>query len=294
MRSLASPKHAKITIEKRRLTSLAEWVSHYPAKTLDGKVRRLRLDLLPVLAEWLTGNDGPGPRFNALENERFAFGGAHQMGSFGAYVAATARQHRFGAEWSAIESQIWERLDGPKSTVLFYLLVRGKGLFTDAPIDARESLQSLVAACAEQKLLPEPTLDQLRSLLDRALPRTRTEFLALKSYMYQCIQPVRIRQPEMKHEALEALIKAKPDYMSAVPGFSPPPPRTDQTTLPEEERWRGAVAKGSALSRLVDHSAFQEFQFLHLRTAADSCVADTPVSRRLPTRSPIKSEHDVI
>jgi integrase len=83
---------------------------------------------------------------------------------------------------------------------------------------------------------------------------------------YQCIQPVRIRQPELKADALKALMRAKPEYMKTPAGFNPPPPRTrTMIPLPEEQRWQNAVAKGTPLARLIDHSAFQQFQFLRLQ-----------------------------
>lgn len=100
---------------------------------------------------------------------------------------------------------------------------------------------------------------------NQVLPPTKTGFLALKSHLYQCIQPVRVRQPELKADALKALLAAKPDYMRALAGFNPPGPRKKGMIIfPEEERWRGAVRKGTPLARLIDHSAFQKFQFLRL------------------------------
>lgn len=263
VKRLAAPDRAILAIENRRLVSLDEWVTHYPGKTLDRRVRRLRLDLLPVLARWVVGQDGPGPRFTTLENERFAFRGPRAL-PFLAWVKASNRQHSFGKEWKDIEQHIWPFAQRPGYEDLFCLLVRGRELFTNAPVEGKLSFRYLVRSCIERRLLPALVLDQLASLADQVLPPAEAEFLTLKSYVYQCIQPVPIRHPEMRHEALSALISAKSEYMQTVPGFNPPEPRTDTMMIPEDERWRGAVEKGSPLARLIDASVFQEFHFIRV------------------------------
>lgn len=262
VRNLA--KRDLLTIEKRRLVSLPEWVQHYPDKTLDGAVRQLRQDLLPALADWLVGKASPGPKFTADENERFSFRG--RRGSHDSNLPEEFR-HRHSPEWKSLEPHIWNELRKAPNDHLFHLLVRGRQLFTSSRVQTTLSFRDVLKQCADEKLLPPEVLAQFASFADRVFPPTKAGFLALKSLLYQCIQPVRIRQPELKADALKALLRAKPDYMKALAGFNPPPPRkSTMIPLPEEQRWQHAVAKGTPLARLVDHSAFQQFQFLRLKS----------------------------
>ncbi len=263
VRNLASPKRGLISIEKRRLVSLQEWVTHYPDKTLDGAVRRLRLDLLPSLAEWLAGKHSPGPIFTPDENERFAFGG--KRGGHDSNLPEEFR-HRHSGDWKALEPHIWRELrTGPRDALL-HLLVRGRQLFTSSPVQTSLSFRNLLQQCADEKLLQPEVIAQFQSFADQVFPPTKIGFLAFKSLLYQCIQPVRIRQPELKADALKALIRAQPEYMKTLAGFNPPPPRSrTKLELPEEQRWQKAVAKGTPLARLIDHSAFQQFQFLSVK-----------------------------
>lgn len=263
VRNMASPKRGLLTVEKRRLVSLAEWVKHYPDKTLDGTVRQLRLDLLPHLADWLAGKRSPGPKFTPDENERFAFRG--RRGGHDSNLSEEFR-HRHSPEWKTLEPHIWQELRAAPNDTLFHLLVRGRQLFTSSRVQTALSFRDILKQCADEKLLPHAVLAQFQSFADRVFPPTKAGFLALKSLLYQSIQPVRIRQPELKADALKALVRAKPDYMKTVAGFNPPPPRTKgMFILPEDQRWQNAVAKGTPLARLVDHSAFQQFGFLRIK-----------------------------
>ena len=216
VKSLASTSQGhRLVIEKRKLVTLEEWVRHYPGKTLDKSVRQLRLDLLPTLADWLVRSDGPGPRFDAEENERFVLHG--ESTGYQGRVAAETRRAEFGAEWTALEAQLWPHLADESAEAVLYLLVRGRQLFTRSRVSAELSFGQLVERCVQQKLLPAPLLVQLRSLADRFLPPEKVGFLALKSHVYQCIMPVRIRQPDLKPAALKALLAAKPAYMKSIP-----------------------------------------------------------------------------
>ncbi len=261
VKSLASASQGhRLIVEKRKLGTLEEWVRHYPDKTHDKSVRQLRLDLLPTLATWMIRSDGPGPRFDTEENERFALHG--EIKGFRGEMVAEKRRSKFGAEWNALEAQLWPHLVGASAEDVLYLLVRGRQLFTRSEVSATLAFGQLVERCAHKELLPGPLLMQLRSLADRFVPPEKVSFLAVKSHVYQCIQPVRIRQPDLKPDALKVLLEAKPDYMKGVAGFTPPGPRGKGMPFPEEERWRNAVARGSALSRMIDHSSFQNFSFL--------------------------------
>lgn len=259
--SLASASQGhRLIIEKRKLVTLEEWVRHYPGKTHYKSVRQLRLDLLPTLAKWVARSDGPGPRFDAEENERFVLHGEKK--GYQGHAAAEIRRAEFGAQWNALEAQLWPHLGSDRAEDVLYLLVRGRQLFTQSPVSAKFSFDQLAERCVQQNLLPGPLLVQLRSLADRFLPPEKVGFLAVKSHVYQCIMPVRIRQPDLKPDALKALLAAKPAYMKSIPGFTAPDTQTKGFIFPEEQRWGNAVADNSPLARLIDNSSFQKFSFL--------------------------------
>ena len=163
-----------------------------------------------------------------------------------------------------LESELWPHLTGKEAEDVLSLLVRGRQLFTTSKLSAKVSFRQLIESCDRRKLLPRPTLLKLTSLADRFLPPGKGGFLALKSYIYQCIMPVQIRQPDLKPDALKELLRAKPTYMKTIPGFTPPLPRSRGFTFPERDRWRNAVAKSSPLAHLIDHSSFQKFSFLRV------------------------------
>lgn len=253
-------KRGHLTIESRPLGTLREWTRHYPGKTYRGQIRQCRLELLPVLADWVRSDEGPRPLYSADENERFYARG--EGGSLAQRLDAMDRGAAFAPEWRLLEPRLREHYAASGSDSLFYLITRGKQLFAGAQVQTRFSLGELIDRCAKENILPDSALVQLRSIADRFLPPEKAGALELKSFIYRFITSVIHGHPDLKPEALDALYKARSDYLRAIPGFNPPRERKNDRFWLDEMRWLGAVEKRSTLARLIDQTTFQRFRFL--------------------------------
>jgi hypothetical protein len=258
-------KRGYLTVQVRPLATLQEWVTHYPCKTYRREIRQMRLDLLPVLVEWIRSDEGPRPLYSADENERFYARG--EGGSLNKRLRGEDRGVVFSAEWKALEPQLRRLLAQTDSDALFYLIARGKLLFTGAHIQTRASFGEMIDRCAEENVLPVPLEVQLRSLASRFLPPEQAGSLELKSVIYRFITSVIHGHPDLKPEALEALYKKRPDYLKAIAGFKPPEERKVRGFFVGKPQPGGSFEKGSPLARLIDQTTFQKFRFLSLSAA---------------------------
>jgi len=272
-------KRGNLTIETRPLANLQEWVTHYPGKTHRHEIRQLRLDLLPVLVEWIRSDEGPRPLYSADENERFHARG--EGGSLAKRLDGKDLGIAFASEWKTLEPQLRQLLAHTDSDALFYLIARGKHLFTQAHIQTRVSFGEMIDRCAKEKVLPPPLLAQLRSLAGRFLPLEKAAALELKSIIYRFITSVIHGHPDLKPEAMEALYKMRPDYLKAVAGFKPPIERKGRGLWIGEPHLGGSYEKGSPLARLIDQTTFQKFKFLRLPEAG---AAGAPGHARQPQK----------
>lgn len=265
-RAVASlAKRGLVTVEKRALATVQEWLTLYPGKTHRRDVRQLRIDLLPILADWVRSDEGPGPLFSADENERF-FARA-EGGPLSARIGLRKKDRGvvFASRWRQIEPHLRALLAQSDSDDLFYLIARGKYLFTRAPIETRSSFGQLVDRCAANRVIPEALLADLNALRLDFIPEETVGALELKSVIYRFITSVVHRHPDLKSEALEALYKARPDYLKTVPGFRPPMDRKGRRAiLLDPMRGGPSYEKGSVLARLIDQTTFHKFHFLSL------------------------------
>lgn len=252
-----------LRVERRKLVTIQEWLAHYPGKTYRRDVRRVRIDLLPVLANWVRGQEGPGPLFNADANERFFARAEGADDSL--YHRNFDRGAHLASRWKALEPELRKLLAHCASENLFLLIARGKNMFTGTRVETRVSFGELIDLCADEKILPEPIHAELESIRRDFIPPDVIGALKLKSVIYQFITSVIHRHPELKAEALRALYQAKPDYMRALPGYKPPTePVMGRGLWIPGQTWGGFVEPRSALSRLIDQTTFQSFQFLAL------------------------------
>ncbi len=260
-------KRGLLNVEKRALATVQEWLSHYPGKTHRRAVRQLRVDLLPVLAEWVRSDEGPGPLFSADENERF-FARA-EGGSLSARIRFGKKDRGllFASRWRQVEPHLRALLAQSDSDDLFYLIARGKYLFTRAPVETRFSFGQLVDRCAAKQLIPKALLADLNTLRLEFIPPETVGALELKSVIYRFVTSVIHRHPDLKPEALEALYKARSDYLKTVPGFRPPiDQKRRRGILLDPMRSGLGYENGSILARLIDQTTFQKFHFLSLPT----------------------------
>ena len=61
----------RISIHSRPLETFQECAAHYPGKTLRSDARNLRMELLPVLHNWIGERGGLRPKYGIEANERY-------------------------------------------------------------------------------------------------------------------------------------------------------------------------------------------------------------------------------
>lgn len=258
-------KRSLVHIEKRPLATVSEWLNHYPGKTRSRDVRDLRLELLPVLAEWVRSDEGPGALFSSAENERF-----HARAEGGSLSARIWRPTEdrgllFANRWRGIEPRLRALLSHSQSDALFYLIARGKNIFTRAPVETTKSFGQLVDHCSDHGLLPQDLLEDLNALRRDFIPPEALGALELKSVIYRFVYPVMHGHPELKPEAIEVLCAEKLEYLMTIPGFKPPGTSSSREFRYSQRSKPGVIHEvGSRLKRLIDQTTFHKFHFLSL------------------------------
>ena len=159
--NLASESRSLLVIEKRHMASLEECIVHYPGKTLQAPVRRLRQELLPALYEWTQEKYGASPHYSAADNEEY----------FLKRVSAD-RVNLLRREWVRLESLMRPSFTSLGPDDLFLLFAKGRSLFQGIDVTSRCSFAEMVQRCCRSDILPEPVANQLRAFSGRFLSAT--------------------------------------------------------------------------------------------------------------------------
>src|SRR5271166_1907243 len=141
---LAEHGERRVIIDRRHLASMEEFVRHFPGKSLVASTRKLRLVLLPALAD-IVKAEKQLPRYTQVENETF------YLKYLKEYLGYNLRP--FQKAWNEIEPELVEQLQsvaGDDRSTLFQLIARAKSLFEASPMDCRR----WIAECGQP--LPEP------------------------------------------------------------------------------------------------------------------------------------------
>lgn len=148
---------------------------------------------------------------------------------------------------------------------LFFLIARGKFLFTNARIETPHSFREVLERCSENGSLPLELTQRLHSLANRFITPEMVGTLELKSFIYQLVNSVIHGHCKLKSDALDALYRSRPDYIKAIPGVTPPAERKMGRALwARELHWDDAALKNTPLARLIDQTTFQKFHFVRL------------------------------
>src|SRR5690606_4424817 len=139
--------------------TLSEWVAHYPNKSLRAYVRDLRLELLPVLEKWVQTDSRP--MYSENENEQyFVKGGRHR------------RTKPIRQKWTDCERELVALLAAGPQDDIFFLIAKGKALFTGARIVMPSSFRELLAICEGKKVVPEKLSKTLNDLIEEFYPQS--------------------------------------------------------------------------------------------------------------------------
>jgi hypothetical protein len=240
-----------ITLERRRLSSFRECVTHFPGKTLLASVRRLRLQLLPVLLGWIEA-EGAKCRYSLAKNEIFYLES----------LDPAARRHLRQA-WSRLEPHLMQRLSavGTNSTESLFLLIgKGKELFYGRELTVGPAFTELARPFLEGLLLPISSQNELRELCEAFLAPAEAGFLELKSYVHAFADVPRYRRRcPLKRDTLNYFDEACPQIVQKLPGYEPAStPPTMMFAFQTERRSRHS----EQLERLFDQTVFQRFRFV--------------------------------
>ena len=238
-------KTSALKVEERELTTLEECVDHYPGKTHDVAVRKLRQELLPVLLEWSRDRTGPKPRYTEAQNE-----------AFHAEVIPEDQNAVLKERWINLESQIRPVFAPQGPNELLLLICKGRFLFQGGGVNVPSSFRALVQQCCDRSLVSTELASQLHSFAREFFPDEASHPLRLKSLIHAFAHVPRRRESgpcTLKKETLHRLLKERKKFVESLPDFRGGEPRGIFSPEPKHSPF---------IHKLLDMSVFQRFSFL--------------------------------
>lgn len=247
-----------IATERRRLDSFDECVTHFPNKTLIANVRKLRLDLLPVLRGWTQGGRVRS-RYGRYDNELFYLKS----------LKAEEMKERRRA-WTWLEPALTRCLASfakRDRDLLFLLVAKGKNLFETDEITCRRSFALLAERLLEHSLLSAPVAQRLRELCRLILPPDEVGFLQLKGLVHEFAYVPRYRRGSLKTDTVDWLEKdpESKGVLEKLPGYEAPVEASRHGPIRFAP---GKAVHSKLLNSLFDQTVFQKFQFVRSATAS--------------------------
>jgi len=254
LRALKSLKNkGHVLIERRRLKDFTEAAIHYPNKTLNRRVRELRLLVLPALARLEAEGRGLGLHYRKEDNEE------HTLSLMG-----RSRRQDIFQDWLSIEAGIRQALSTNGAALLIQLIAKGRSLLTVVephqtyPIVVKKSLWSLIIDCERAGMLPQDIPFRLGAFYENVFPAERGKELAFKSliHSYATIHD-KTGAPKLKRDAISLLYENFYQPLLGLGFFRPitKSPVDWMTPQPEEEK---------ALHALFDRHILAPFRFVRL------------------------------
>jgi hypothetical protein len=254
---LADDGERRVTIERRNLESMAEFVRHYPGKSLIASTRRLRLELLPALAA-IVGTNKQHPRYTPVENE-----------SFYLKTYPAAKRARLQKAWTSIEPDLAGQLPGVTGedrANLFLLIARAKSLFEEAPLECHRSIDQCVQPLVGHGVLPPALENKLTAFSAFLLPSREIGFLHVKSCI-RCFAdiPRRGRGYRLKPETLNSLEDECRAVVEKLPGYEyHPRPKKKTSVWMMSTSDEASSTHSPEIHKLIDKTVFETFRFLRL------------------------------
>lgn len=243
-----------VTIERRRLESIDEFVEHYPGKSLVAKTRQLRIGLLPGLAR-IAGTGKHAARYSMAENERWYL-----------KTVASEKIAELQGVWRHIEPELVRQLThvhGEDTDHLFFLIARAKSLFASAPLECNRSIAQCLRPLVEHGALPPAMLKTLTELSESLVPSAQVGFLGLKTFIRTFVDIPRTGSGyRLKPETLNALEDTCPQVVQTLPGYEPPRPRRGLSPFAFHHGPRST--HGTGIHKLIDKAAFAKFVFVRM------------------------------
>lgn len=238
VKKVAADPRRFFAIERRRLKSLDECISHYPGKSLQVDVRHHREKLLPALLEWTQDKHGASPHYSEGENEIY-------------YVNRLSQNRRdwLRQEWTKLEALIRPTFAELASEHLLLLFLKARALFQGLNAKSPFSFAAMVELSCND--LPATVAEQLRAFAKKFVSDTNAGALKLQSFVHEFANVPRHGQCSLRKDTLEALHRLRPQFIEALPGFDP-----------GHGRFMREPKYPDALHKLFDQTVFQKFQFI--------------------------------
>jgi hypothetical protein len=246
----------RIIVQRRPLHTFEECVEHYPAKTLQGEARSLRLTFLPVLLEWTREKGGLRPRYDTSANE------IHHLRQL---RKDRRNVEELRSQWSSLEERlrsIYGNVAKQHSDSLVRLICKGRDLFGIRDVHTSFSFTQLVEGALVTGLLPTDLMNDLRSFVDKFLPQTKADALKLRSFVHELANVPHSGQCTLRSETLKYLHERRRRDVEAMPGF-----RERKRGFPKSWNKRSSEYEyeyAPQLRKLFDHTVFQNFGFIAL------------------------------
>lgn len=257
LKSLVKTKRDEIVIEKRKLQSLEEVYEHYPHKSTDSTVRRLREVTLPSLFAWApTVEDWK--MYSVRDNEEYHT--EHLT-----YEKVMLLRER----WETLKGiliQCFAKCDGQDQDHLFNVIAKGESLFRDPLLISKRTLSDCVENCRSICSLPAGAFKELGDISEMFLPKEEERFLRVKSIAHRISDFPRHGGSNLKNGALAFLEDQQFDELKVLPEY-----RTNKIRKRRQGRIVYAVDVDfqiqsyyvdSKIHRIVDKSIFLDFTFV--------------------------------
>jgi hypothetical protein len=236
-----------VIVGERALQNFDECVQHYPGKTLRGKVRTLRMALLPSLRQWVNA------RYSLADNEAYH---AHEL--------TEEEKLWLSDRWHRLEPGIRSEFNESSNNDLLLLIAQARFRFTGQGCDTKQSLGDLIGKSSI--LLRSEQVQSLESLYARFLPLEARNLLALKSLIYQFVEPPGKNRGSMKHalklrdDTIQYLHKSEQtrNFIISLPGYKPGGEPFIRSWLAPKTTF------DESMHDLFDLKVFEQFNFVRL------------------------------
>lgn len=243
----------QITITKRKLRDIDDFIDYYPYKTTSHEMLMLRKKLLPLIKPYLEKPHRKFP-FTVRENEIYVL---EKIIS-----EHPTRYDRQSRHWRKIEKKILTQLSGKiKARKLWTgLLIKGRELFLDDRAEYGMAFHVIINKIEERKEKLVPTqlelLSEIQEFKQRVFKPDVMKHSRLKSQLGIVANFSERSRPYLEDETKQYFLREIPSLIKSLPEHEQPeqhssgfyhrfPPRFDPI-----------------LNKLIDRHAFSKFEFL--------------------------------
>lgn len=241
----------QITIKKRKLRDIDEFIEYYPYKTAALEIFLLRTNLLPLIKTYL---EGPWSRvpYSVGDNELYIL--EKTKNEF------PDRLKRHALHWRKIEKKIFLQLPGGKMTIRnlwVSLVMKGRQLFLDSRAKYGMAFHVIIEKIenSQEKLCPAELelLEEIQKFKRKVFKPEVMKHSRLKSKLHVVAYFGEGSRPTLTDEIKEHFLSEKPELVENLPDYHQPPSIGRHHFPPSFD---------PILDKLIDRHVFSKFEFL--------------------------------